>query len=396
MILILAAAVLLPLTSINANRPSLSDLNTQRQSLQRSINEARNSLSATQRELNVAEREIEALDMQIMDVLYDMVILSDSLDLVEERLEQAIIDLELAREYHATQEAVVHLRLRELHERGQLTIFDVLVQSNSVRDFMLQMEFMARVASHDQQMLQRLADAELLYLASVEDEDRLRTNLENALSELDRLAEELEELLDEWEARYEELIVNQLSYEELIAAYQAQERTVAQQIADEQRRQEIERERLRQANEARLLANLQLGSGRAWPVPGFHNITSDFGMRPNPFNRRVMEMHHGIDIASAGINGAPVVAAADGVVTRASIGWNGGFGNVVMVLHGGGFTTVYAHLSRIQVREGQVVLAGETIGNVGTTGNSTGPHLHFEVRQGSARINPWPFLRGEV
>jgi len=317
------------------------------------------------------------------------------MDRVEERLDVAMLELERAREYYAMQEAFVHTRLREMHEHGQLSVFDVLLQSNSVRDFIMRLEFMARVSNNDQQMLLRLADAEKRYIASLEDEERLRTNMENSMQESERAAIYLDLLLIEWEERHTELMISRISYEEVLAEYMAQERTLAQQIADEERRQAIERERIRAAHEAQLIANLQLGTGRAWPVPGFHNITSDFGMRPNPFNRRVMEMHHGIDIASAGISGAAVVAAADGVVTRASIGWNGGFGNVIMILHGGGYTTVYAHLSQVRVREGQVVLAGETIGNVGTTGSSTGPHLHFEVRRGTARINPWPFLRGQ-
>ncbi|MCL2363452.1 MAG: peptidoglycan DD-metalloendopeptidase family protein [Defluviitaleaceae bacterium] len=392
---LLALAMTVPLVSINANQPTMSELNQRRQAIQGNINEARSNIAATQRYLNEAEREIEYLNLRIMDTMEDLIILGYAMDRVEERLELATLELEQAREYHAMQEAFVHTRLREMHEHGQLTVFDVLLQSNSVRDFIMRLEFMARVSSNDQQMLLRLAEAEKRYEESLEDEERLRNNLENTFQEMERTAENFALLVDEWEARHAELTITHQSFEEMLAEYQAQERTVAQQIANEQRRIDAENERIRQAQQAQQLANLQLGTNRAWPVPGFHRISSDFGPRPNPFNPRVTQFHNGIDIASAGINGANVVAAADGRVTTASLGWNGGLGNVIFIAHGGGYTTVYAHLSQIRVREGQWVYAGDTIGNVGSTGSSTGPHLHFEVRRNGARgINPWTFLRG--
>lgn len=137
-------------------------------------------------------------------------------------------------------------------------------------------------------------------------------------------------------------------------------------------------------------------SGRfTWPVPGFYNITSYYGYRVNPVSG-VYKLHGGIDIASAGIYGKPIVAAADGVVIAA--GYNtGGFGNWVMINHGthGGnqFATIYGHMcSSPVVSNGQTVKAGQTLGYVGSTGNSTGNHLHFEVRVNGDRVNPMSYF----
>lgn len=137
-------------------------------------------------------------------------------------------------------------------------------------------------------------------------------------------------------------------------------------------------------------------SGRfTWPVPGYYNITSYYGYRVNPVSG-IYKLHGGIDIASAGIYGKAIVAAADGVVVSA--GWNsGGFGNWVVINHGtsGGnqFATLYAHMcSAPVVSAGQSVSAGQTIGYVGSTGNSTGNHLHFEVRVNGSRVNPMSYF----
>jgi len=122
-----------------------------------------------------------------------------------------------------------------------------------------------------------------------------------------------------------------------------------------------------------------------WPVTG--NITSGFGYRRSPFDAS-REFHAGIDVAAP--RGTAVHATAAGTVRMAS--WNGGYGNVIFLDHGFGYVTVYAHLSRISVRVGQIVEKGQVIGLVGSTGRSTGPHLHYEVRVGGATVNPMRFL----
>ncbi len=117
------------------------------------------------------------------------------------------------------------------------------------------------------------------------------------------------------------------------------------------------------------------------------NITSGFGYRRDPFNGR-SAMHSGIDFKGA--TGSSIFAAADGRVTHA--GWISGYGKAVEITHGNGMMTRYAHLSRIDARVGQQVAAGATIGGLGSTGRSTGPHLHFEVRINNRAVNPRPFL----
>jgi murein DD-endopeptidase MepM/ murein hydrolase activator NlpD len=124
-----------------------------------------------------------------------------------------------------------------------------------------------------------------------------------------------------------------------------------------------------------------------WPLPGVYKITSTYGPRIDPVYGGD-GFHHGVDIAAA--SGTPVVAAADGRVAYA--GWCGGYGIAVFIWHENGMETRYAHLSGTAVRQGTVVKAGDIIGYVGSTGKSTGPHLHFEVRVGGKAVNPIDFF----
>ena len=127
-----------------------------------------------------------------------------------------------------------------------------------------------------------------------------------------------------------------------------------------------------------------------WPVPGFNRVTSGFGWRTCPI-RGTQSFHGGIDIAGPGIYGASVVAAADGRVVFAA--WRGGFGNTIVIYHGDGVQTLYAHLRNggINVSNGQLVTAGQHIGQVGSTGFSTGPHLHWEVIVNGQQVDPMSF-----
>ncbi|MBR4200053.1 MAG: M23 family metallopeptidase [Oscillospiraceae bacterium] len=130
------------------------------------------------------------------------------------------------------------------------------------------------------------------------------------------------------------------------------------------------------------------GSMFAWPCPGHYGISSPFGPR---WGRN----HSGIDIIGnvTAINGAAACAAGNGKVIRVvSDGWGGGYGNNVVIYHGNGYSTLYAHLQRPTVSVGQQVTVGQQIGVVGSTGNSTGPHLHFEVRINDSPVNPMPYL----
>ena len=136
------------------------------------------------------------------------------------------------------------------------------------------------------------------------------------------------------------------------------------------------------------------GGVMVWPIAmeGTY-ITSGYGNRLHPI-QGVYKNHAGIDISGSNVNGAPVVAAADGVVTYA--GWIGGYGNCIIINHGSGIVSLYGHGSETVATVGQVVKQGDIIMKVGSTGNSTGPHVHFEIRKNGEVVDPIPYLNGEI
>ena len=138
-------------------------------------------------------------------------------------------------------------------------------------------------------------------------------------------------------------------------------------------------------------SNKNSSSGMIWPVPGFTHISSYYGMRFHPIHKR-NKMHTGIDISGGGrnIRNQPAVAAADGVVILAQ--YYGGYGNTVIIDHGDGIATLYAHGNSISVSVGQTVKQGDTVLKIGTTGTSTGNHLHFEVRKNGSHTNPLNYV----
>ncbi|HYE13494.1 MAG TPA: M23 family metallopeptidase [Pyrinomonadaceae bacterium] len=139
------------------------------------------------------------------------------------------------------------------------------------------------------------------------------------------------------------------------------------------------------AHEAALRERARVPS--IWPIEG-GEVTDSYGVRGNPFGGGSSEFHLGQDIAAP--RGTPVVAAADGVVVKAD--WQSGYGQIVILDHGNGLTTHYAHLSKIEVTEGQELTRGSQLGQVGSTGRSTGPHLHYEVRIGDVAVSPLHYL----
>ena len=132
----------------------------------------------------------------------------------------------------------------------------------------------------------------------------------------------------------------------------------------------------------------ETGSGQTWTLPVDGRVTSKFGMRKHPVTG-VYKLHTGTDFAAS--TGTPIGAASGGVVKSA--GWQSGYGNTVVIDHGNGVSTMYAHASALLVKPGQQVAPGEAVAKVGSTGLSTGPHLHFEVREDDKPVDPQPWLR---
>lgn len=359
-------------------------------------------------EINAKQAEIDAKQTQINDTLANI-------DAVKTSIAQTEINLSDAQTTEANQYSSMKLRIQYMYENGDESFLDILFSSDSMIDFLNNAEYISEISKYDREKL----------IEYGENKDRitnLLANLETQKSELETQEAkyetelgELEEQKSVLDSKKSEQEVLQASYTDLYNAKNNELSNLESQQSDteykkqlalkevEEQEQRVEQARKEYAAWLAELARLNKDAdaavaaklaeinvtGFTWPVPGFNRITSQFGMRMHPI-LGYEKLHDGTDISGAGINGTPILAAYSGTVVLAQSYW--GYGNCVKIDHGGGVVTLYAHASAILVSVGQQVNAGDTIALVGSTGNSTGPHLHFSLIIKGEFVNPLDYV----
>lgn len=407
----------------------LEDAKQQAQQLDNKLNELNGSISDTEsyinqvdgwisdvtlqiynlnQEINAKQAEIDAKQTQINDTLANI-------DAVKTSIAQTEINLSDAQTTEANQYSSMKLRIQYMYENGDESFLDILFSSDSMIDFLNNAEYISEISKYDREKL----------IEYGENKDRitnLLANLETQKSELETQEAkyetelgELEEQKSVLDSKKSEQEVLQASYTDLYNAKNNELSNLESQQSDteykkqlalkevEEQEQLVEQARKEYAAWLAELARLNKDAdaavaaklaeinvtGFTWPVPGFNRITSQFGMRMHPI-LGYEKLHDGTDISGAGINGTPILAAYSGTVVLAQSYW--GYGNCVKIDHGGGVVTLYAHASAILVSVGQQVNAGDTIALVGSTGNSTGPHLHFSLIIKGEFVNPLDYV----
>ena len=309
---------------------------------------------------------------------------------------------------------VLEKRVRDIYINGQISYLDVLFGAQDFGDFLTRMDLLKRVILRDSELV---ADV-LAYQNEIKEVGRQLENDRQVQSEQAAKAEEAKDIKLEKVAQQQALIdlmendkeIYNQQYDEMMASSAEVERMIQEnkyrKAAEEEARRRQAEEAQRQAEmEARRQAQLEAGNvdivefgeddggyvmqsyggGMIWPVSG--PITSEFGWRTHPIFGDG-RFHSGLDIGSD--YGVPIHAAQGGVVIES--GWIGGYGNTIMIDHGGGIVTLYGHNESLAVGVGQTVNQGDVIAYCGSTGNSTGPHCHFEVRLGGEPVSPWDYL----
>jgi murein DD-endopeptidase MepM/ murein hydrolase activator NlpD len=384
--ILLAAAI--PRAAQTATQyATLSDRIHQKQA---EVNAARKRLEAKRRELHFQEVRKEDLQRQLSDTNRNIAGVSASLDDLgaqihknEKRLAWNEIQLKAAQATLQRHTDALRRRLVDIYERGDLGYLNVLLSANAFSEFVERWDDIRYlVAANERTVRQRRAAEQAVSLA------RKRLETERA---------SLEDLVRRQEQERFKLAALAHQRTQLVAVAEVNRRSVAHEVAEledltaseEAALEELIRERQIEDARAGKLAGRELPAAPgtfSWPVSG--PITSPFGMRANPLGGG-FEMHPGIDIGAP--MGATITAAAAGRVILA--GWYGGYGNAIIIDHGGSMSTLYGHCSQIFVASGQDVQRGQAIGAVGMTGRATGPHLHFEVRENGTPVDPTPRLR---
>lgn len=310
-----------------------------------------------EREIDIIQTEIYAIDDIIADVDAQIAEKEEEIARIQEQIDN--------------QDELFKECLRAMDETSTVSYLELLLSSENFSELLINIESINEITQHD--------------MAIIDEMTKLKTEVEDAKAEIEEYRAEQEEARNIADGKRSEL-ATKLQAKENLAKQLEKDIQNYMKVYEEARRQE---EALKGSLNYSSSSSEYLGSGRfCWPAPSYTRISSPYGYRIHPiYNTK--KFHSGVDLAAPG--GTNILAAENGKVISA--GWNGGYGNCLVVDHGGGISTLYAHASRLLVSKGAYVTKGQVIAKVGTTGNSTGNHLHFEVLINGKTTDPMAYIK---
>jgi len=350
--------------------------------------ELREETEALDETIRQIDGQVRDLDSQVAEATTrTQRLLSEVRDLEAKVADKEAEIAETEAEYDY-QQTLLNERMTASYKQGTLFYLDLLLDSKTINDLITRTTLVQRVISSNNDIaVQLIYTGEQLETARAELERALATAAAKR-AEATAVEKNLRSMRSQRQSALNSQQTAQNQKTALMKASEADaERWKAQAEEEEAAARKMEAELRAAASRG---GGVYLGGIMAWPVPG-GSLTSAYGWRMHPiFQTR--RFHHGIDISRGD---GTIVAAGDGTVIRASYGWNGGYGNIIVVDHGDGLTTLYAHVldGGLKVSSGQSVTKGQAIALVGSTGYSTGPHLHFEVRVNGESTDPVAYLR---
>ena len=336
------------------------------------------------------ETYVRKLDSQLETLNAEVNRLEGNIRDKEKTIEETAVKLDEAGKVEKKQYEAMKKRIKYMYEKGDSSYLDLLLQSKSMSELLNRAEYISKISEYDRNMLDQYAAVK----DGIADD---KAQLEKEKAELVVLQEQttskknsVETLVNEKSAELKKVNSQIGTKTAQVEAYEkdikAQEDKIKQIEAEIKRQEEEARKKAEAAGKTYTVSNLGNISFK-WPCPSSSRITSNFGDRESP-TEGASSNHKGMDIGAA--TGSNIVAAADGTVTISTYSYSAG--NYIMLNHGGGVSTVYMHCSQLLVSAGDTVKQGQVIAKVGSTGYSTGPHLHFGVRLNGSYVNPAKYV----
>jgi murein DD-endopeptidase MepM/ murein hydrolase activator NlpD len=360
------------LTTSFPKADQLQDAKNKLNNIQSAISQNKNKQNQIASQKEDIQKEIQDLDMKLNDTTKQLNDAQAKLNDAIAKLNKAQQELDAAKKEEAKQKDILKERVRAMYiSGGETGYLDVLLSSKSFADFATRLD-----------MIKKLVGFDVNLLNSYQEQRKI---VEDKTKQLALAKQDAENYKNQVEARKRDIQVALSSREGFMRDLERQ-----QALYEEQEKALLEQSKQLESTIAKLQSSNTVYSGGklGWPVPSSSTITSPFGTRYHPILHEYIT-HTGIDIAAS--YGAAIVAAADGKVIYA--GYYGGYGNAVIIDHGGGITTLYGHNSELLVTVGESVKRGQQIAKAGSTGLSTGPHCHFEVRKNGVPVNPMDWLK---
>jgi len=357
--------------AVGADEDALSAYQQEKRDLQAKMKAQQAKVRAADASLKTFQGQLSNLEAQIAEAEGDLASLDKNLVAADVQLQVANSELNKTQNKLDARTGALKTRLRDSYMYGQMTMVDVLVDSGTMEEFITQSYYLEKILAYDMDLVDSIEDT----LSELEVK---KANIQKKKSNIEQLIAAQNEAKLQLESQQKEKAT-------LVAAAENDKETAEKAYAEMEALSKELTSRIKT-----LQAALGYGQGTGvlgWPLPGRTYISSYFGPRTHPLTKK-KSTHTGIDIPAP--TGTAIKASDSGKVLLAE--WLGAYGNAIIIDHGGNISTMYGHLSAIGVSVGQDVNKGDTIGKVGSTGWSTGAHLHFEVRINGTPKNPLKYV----
>ena len=394
--LVLMFSLVLCFTPTNANaattQAEIDELKEQRNQLKEQQKDIQNTVNSLRGQQDKLIELKTALDEKNAITLQQILNLEEQITLHEELIEQKSVELEKAQDIADEQLKRLKVRIRNMEENGRYNYVAVLFGAESISEFLSLMDDIGDIMKSDRDLENSYKEA-VTDLKTVKSEyEEARLELKEQKAELTNLSAQLEKDIAEANAAIQELEGDISANSAILSQLNAQDKEMQDKINQKIKELNEQNKPSNPSNPSNPSKPSGSGTLTVWPSYCTY-ITSVQGNRVHPITGQY-GTHGGTDIGAS--YGSAIYAAGSGTVVTAynNSAYNGGYGNYAMINHGNGIQTLYAHMSVCSVTVGQTVSAGQTIGYVGSTGRSTGPHLHFEVRVNGSRVDPQSYYPG--
>ena len=348
------------------------------------LSQVKQMLKEVQNIKSALDQAMVEADAKLEDLNNSVEILNADITKLEEEIATTQAELIVAESVKEKQYYTMKKRIQYMYEKGNKNYIELLFTAGSFSDFLNTAEFVNKISKYDREMLNSYMDT----VKDIEEKEaKLLIQEEELTKKHEALTLQLAAVENEMEQKQDAINMYTADINNKEAAIKEYEAYIAEQKAVVEALEAAilaEKKRLAEENKSAITYD---GGQFAWPAPNYTRISDEYGERIHPI-LGTKQFHNGLDMAAPG--GSPILAAYDGEVVAAD--YSATMGNYVMINHGDGLITIYMHASALEVSKGQVVVRGEEIAKVGTTGRSTGNHLHFSVRKDGSYVNPWNYF----
>lgn len=365
----------------STSQDEIDALQAEADELERKKAEAESQINSLEFEQMSCLAKKEVLDEQVLLTEAEIKNLNTRIATYDSLIAQKEIEVIEAQNKEERQLELYKFRVRSMEENGKISYLAVIFDAANFADLLARLDFIHEVMKYDEELYDNYVASKLNTIAVKKELEDAKAEQETARDELLIKKEELDLKVEEAQNYLIQIESSLESYEKYCAELDEAQIELEKIISDKT----AELERIQQQQ------MLQGTGSFKWPTPSSNIITSLFGTRLHPIYN-YYRTHYGVDIGA--YYGSDIIAADRGTVTVSAYHWS--YGNYIVINHGNGYVTLYAHLSSRLVSAGDEVSQGEVIGLVGSTGDSTGPHLHFEIRQNGTCINPLDFFTGYI